>query len=325
MRKLGIVFAAVLVAACGTEPTGDDGMGSGSGSGSGSGDLMPPARGFQLQSPEITIPAGKELTYCWYFKTPNSELMSIKRWVSHMTEGSHHLILFFTPQLAQPEGTVSADKCGVGGSATNIPSWIYAAQNVDADMPLPADDGTGKPLGMDVPAGQPAYVQMHYLNSTDADLKVHVTINAEAHDAGVVATKTAAYVTFNGNINIPAGAMNVKATNTCNISTNQKVWLMSTHAHKQAIHTEVRDGEPSSTNVVFSSDDWEHPGVRAWMTSPFYTFTTGRLTYECTYNNPNDYDIRTGDSAATDEMCMASGYVFPANKATICYNNFTLP
>jgi hypothetical protein len=24
-------------------------------------------------------------------------------------------------------------------------------------------------------------------------------------------------------------------------------------------------------------------------------------------------------------MCMASGYVFPATKATICYNNFIVP
>ncbi len=330
MRKLGLVFAIVL-AACGTEPMGDDdGMGSGSGSGSGSGDdLMPPARGFQLVSPEITINAGQEITYCWYFKTPNTELLSIKHWVSKMTGGSHHMIMFFTPQLGMPEGTVSSSQCGAGGATTNIPSWIYAAQNTDADMALPADDGTGKPLGMDVAPGQAGYIQMHYYNTTDEAIKAHVTINAEAHDAGVTATKTAAYVTFNGSISIPE-AMNgvpgtATATNTCPIPSTSKVWLMSTHAHKQAVHTEVRDGDPSSTNIVFQSNDWEHPGAKAWMTSPFYTFTSGKLTYECEYVNPNTYPIKTGDSAATDEMCMASGYIFPANKATICFNNFIVP
>src|SRR4051794_9736940 len=118
MRKLGLVFATVLVAACGTDPTtgDDDGMGSGSGSGSGSGgELMPPARGFQVQSPEITIMPGQEITYCYYFKTPNTEAFSIKRWVSKMTPGSHHMILFFTPTLGQPEGTVSSSQCGIGG------------------------------------------------------------------------------------------------------------------------------------------------------------------------------------------------------------------
>ena len=216
MRKLGLAFAIVL-AACGTEPMGDDGMGSGSGSGSGSGGLMPPARGFQLVSPEITINAGQEITYCWYFKTPNTEQLSIKRWVSQMTDGSHHMIVFFTPTLGMPEGTVSSSQCGVGGSATNIPSWIYAAQNTMADMALPTDDGTGKPLGMDVAPGKAGYIQMHYFNSTDAAINAHVTINAEAHDAGVTATKTAAYVTFNGNISIPPMTNGVKATNTCSI------------------------------------------------------------------------------------------------------------
>jgi hypothetical protein len=76
---------------------------------------------------------------------------------------------------------------------------------------------------------------------------------------------------------------------------------------------------------VFQSDDWEHPGTKTWMDTPFYSFTSGKLTYECTYSNPNDYEIHTGDSAQTDEMCMATGFIFPADKATICYNSFTLP
>jgi hypothetical protein len=240
-----------------------------------------------------------------------------------MTEGSHHMIIFFTPQLGMPEGTVSSSQCGVGGASTNVPSWIYAAQNVDQDMALPADDGTGNPLGMDVAPGQAGYIQMHYFNTTDEAIKAKVTVNAEAHEAGVTATKTAAYVTFNGNISIPPMSTGIKATNTCTIPTTQKVWLMSTH--KQAVHTEVRNGAVTSTDIVFQSNDWEHPGFKSWMTMPFYTFSTGKLTYECTYDNPTNRTITTGDSAATDEMCMASGYIFPATKATICYNSFIVP
>jgi hypothetical protein len=326
---LGSVALLALLAACGTDPAigdDDDGMGSGSGSGSGSGtpDLEPPARGFQMKSPEITIKAGEEITYCWYFKTPNTEQYTIKRWVSHMTGGSHHMIVFFTSSLSQPEGTVSSSSCGFGGG-TNVGQWIYAAQNEDADLKMPTDDGNGQPVGMDVKPGQVGFIQMHYLNQGEEDIKVHVTLNAEAYDAGVTATKTFAYVTFNGNISIPPMSTGTKATNTCAIPATSKVWLMSTHAHKQAVHTEVRDGMPTSTNVVFASDEWEHPGAKAWMTSPFYTFASGKLTYECTYNNPTNRTITTGDSAQTDEMCMATGYYFPATKATICYNNFIVP
>src|SRR5438034_1333493 len=83
------------------------------------------------------------------------------------------------------------DGCGFGGSgATGVGQWIYAAHNEDADLQLPSDDGAGKPVGMDVTPGQIGFFQMHYLNTSDADITVHVTLNAEAYDAGVQATKT---------------------------------------------------------------------------------------------------------------------------------------
>jgi hypothetical protein len=324
--SLALALMLAAATACGTDPAigGDDTGGGDDGTGSGSnvdpGDPAPPARGFQLKSPEITINPYEEVTYCWYFKTPNTEQYSIKKWTSHMSGGSHHLILFFTNSLSQPEGTVSADNCGFGGVG-NVGQWVYAAQNIDQELALPSDDGTGKPLGMDVKAGQTGFLQLHYYNSGEETLHVHAVINAEAHEANVDATKTFAYVTFNGNIDIPAGAVypqpGTVATNTCDIPSGSKVWLMSTHAHKHAIHTEVRNG----SEVVFESDDWEHPGAKAWMSSPFYSFSTGKLTYECHYNNPDGPRIQTGDSAAKDEMCMASGYIFPATKTTICYNN----
>lgn len=291
--------------------------------------IDPPARGFQVVSPEITIPAGKEITYCYYFKTPNTENLVIKRWVSKMSPGSHHMIMFTTPTEVKPAGTISDAECGVAGaSAQNIPSWIFAAQTVDSELALPTNDGTGKPLGQEIKAGSPAYIQMHYLNSTDADIKVHVTINAEAYDAGAPYTPTAPYITFNNNISIPPGAVGDVETQTCNTPPGTKFWLLSTHAHKQAVKTEIKNGMPTSTDVAFSSTDWEHPGTKAFMQTPFYTFTGDKLTYACTYNNTGSnaaYTVVTGDSAQTEEMCMATGYYFPAPKPRICFNGFLIP
>jgi len=61
-----------------------------------------------------------------------------------------------------------------------------------------------------------------------------------------------------------------------------------------------------------------------WMASPFYTFSTNQLTYECTYNNTGPNAATTvvdGPSAVTNEMCMATGYYFPATKPLLCLNN----
>jgi hypothetical protein len=321
MRAGYAFLLAALLGACGSDQTGDDDGGDGTMMPD-AGGIAPPARGFQLQSPEIDIQAGQEITYCWYFRTPNTASMAIGRWKSSMTPGSHHMIMFTSNSDIKPVGTVSAADCGtLGGGVGNFPVWTYAAQMPEADLQLPLDDGAGKPLAIDIAANQAGFFQMHYLNAGDTPIKVRVTLNAEALAEGATYTKTAAYVTFNGNISIPPMTNNHTQSMSCNVPATSKFWLMSTHAHKQAVHTAVKD----STSMVFESADWEHPGARAWeKATPFYQFTSGKLTYECTWNNPTTRTIQDGDSAQYDEMCMASGYFFPATRPVFCYNNITL-
>ena len=239
-----------------------------------------------------------------------------------MTPGSHHMILFLTGTAQQPDGTMTEANCGLGGGAQNLPIWTYAAQATPFETDLPADDGTGKPVGMEVPANQAAYVQMHYLNTTDAPLMAHVHLQAFAYPQGTAFTKTAAYVTYNESLTIPAHAVNLLQTMTCNVDPTAKFWTISTHSHKQSVATDVKDG----TSTVFSSTDWEHPGAAAWNPG-FYSFASGKLTYECTYTNDGDNannQIVSGNSAATNEMCMAVGYYFPATTPHICLNNFVV-
>ncbi|MBA3460531.1 MAG: hypothetical protein H0T46_11250 [Deltaproteobacteria bacterium] len=328
-NSLAFGFLAIGLLACTSSGGGGGGGDDTQEPDAGVTDPPPPARGFQIKTPEITIMPGQEITYCYYLKTPNTEDMVVKKWSSVMTPGSHHMILFTTGSLGMPEGTVSASQCGIGGaSAQSLPAWIYAASQEVAELALPADDGAGKPLGQVITAGKPAYVQMHYVNPSDDPLKVRVTINAEAFEATAAYTPTAPYITFNGSIMIPMNAVGHVETQTCTTPANTRFWQMSTHAHKQAVKTEVKSGPASSTTTVFSSTDWEHPGSQFWMTpTTFHAFDQNKLTFSCTYNNTGlnaGRVIKTGDSAQSDEMCMATGYYFPATSSKICYNGFTL-
>jgi hypothetical protein len=319
MRAFAVVASLAVFGACGSSSGagGDDG---------GDPDASVSARGFEVTTPDVTIHAHEEITYCYYFKTSNTEALSIKKWASTWTAGSHHVILYFTSSLSKPEGTMDPDSCGFGSTGiNNLPSWIYSAQSSPSELVLPADDGNGTPVGMDVPAGQSAMLEVHYNNTGDDDVISHATVNAEAYDAGVAITKTFAYVTYLAGFTVPGetGGSGYAVTNTCPIPSSSKVWLMSTHAHKHAIHTEVRNGDDTSTDIVFSSDDWEHPGAKR-MDNPFYQFATGQLTNECIYDNHTGIEVTEGSSAKTNEMCMASGYTFPATKATFCVNGYAL-
>lgn len=317
---LALVFVLAACGGGGTTPPGGDDVQPGDGSD------QPPGRGFVITSIDVQIAPGQEITRCFFFRTPNTEPLVIKKWSSEMAPGSHHMIVFTTGDTdAGPPGTLSDSDCGgfapVGGTET--PSWTYAAQTPTAELTLPADDGEGKPLGQEIPANTAGYIQMHYLNATDAPLSAHVKLVAEAYDAGTVYTKTSPFVTYDGNISIGAHEVGHVETTSCNTPAGVKFWLMSTHAHKQAVHTEVRDG----ATVMVSSDDWEHPTVATFNNTPFFTFTTNSLTWSCTYDNTGDNANRTitaGNSAATDEMCMASGYFFPADRSRFCFNSIPL-
>jgi hypothetical protein len=255
---------------------------------------------------------GQEVTYCYYFHTPNTATVAVNKWVSQLALGSHHMIMFLNPGGSQPaDGTIDQN-CGLGsGSAGNLPVWTYATQTQNQEEDLPADDGTGKPLAQNIAPNSAGYFQMHYLNATPNMLTAQVDLKAYALPAGTAYTQTEAYVTYNNDISIGPGATNVVATASCPLPTGVKFWTMSTHSHKQSIATTVLDGNTS----IFSSTDWEHPGAQTWATSPFYTFTATQLTWKCTYDNTGSNagsTVVAGPSAQTNEMCMATGYFFPA-------------
>ncbi|CAN5425982.1 hypothetical protein BH11MYX1_BH11MYX1_24370 [soil metagenome] len=311
--RFSILFLASALAITGCKKddpfnTVVDGPGSGSGSGS----------TFTVRSSDITLLPGEETTKCFYFHTPNTSAVAVKKWTSHMAPGSHHMIMYFASGgSSKPDGTVDED-CGLGGNS--IPVWVYAAQTEDQELALPSDDGTGMPLAQNIPAGQAAYFQMHYINLSDAPETVHVELNAFALAEGVAYTPTAAYITYHQGITIGPDQVGAVATGNCAAPAGVKFWTMSSHAHKQAVHTQINDG----SDIVFQSDDWEHPGAKSWDAPPFYTFTNPKLTFSCTYNNNNANDlnhlttIHTGQSALTDEMCMATGYIFPATQFKGC-------
>ena len=154
-------------------------------------------------------------------------------------------------------------------------------------------------------------LQLHYLNASDAPITAHIDLKAYALPAGTAYTQTDAFVTYNQDIKIPPGAVGKTFTGACTLPAGAKFWTMSTHSHKQSVNTSVSDGAAA----VFTSTDWEHPGAKNWMATPFYAFTANKLTWQCTYNNTGDNagrEVDSGQSASTDEMCMATGYFFPS-------------
>jgi hypothetical protein len=311
--SLGLSFVSVLAVACSHHGTAAPDA------------PAPPA--FEVISKDVTLQPGEQITYCYYAHTSNTTTTLVNKWVSDMTPGSHHAIMFTGGTTQQPDGTLDpSGNCGFGqGNGLNQPVWTFATQTPHQELDLPSDDGTGKPLAQQIQPNTPIQFQLHYLNSTDQPLQAHIDLKAYALPDNTPFTQTDAYVTYNNDISVGPGATDVNVTASCPLPQNVTFWSMSTHSHKQSIATVVSDGSTG----IFTSTDWEHPGAQYWNTSPFYAFTAPQLTWTCTYNNnaPPPYcnqggpagscsngnaTVVSGPSAVTNEMCMAAGYYFPS-------------
>src|SRR4051812_7909189 len=163
----------------------------------------PSTLAFTVTSTDLTLQPGEETTKCFYTHTPNTEEVEINKWVSDMTPGSHHMIVFSSLDGMQaPDGTI--DDC----SGAGLPLPVYASQIPHEELVFPTDDGFGKPLAQFVELNTALYFQMHYLNTTDDPIQVHVNLSAYSLPVGTEVTRTDLFATYNNDIAIPPGATN---------------------------------------------------------------------------------------------------------------------
>lgn len=321
---LGTAVAGSLVgglAGCGgsamKDPGGPGDGGTADGPPTGDGGLVPPKNGFQIQSPVIELAAGADLTYCYYFHTSNTTDLSIQKWESQMTSAGRYAVVFFTTNDLQTPGTLTTQSCDYYAYNAN-PVWTYSTGRASDSFTLPSDDGNGAPVGQPVSATQSGFLQIHLVNPTNAPTHEHVEINAIAYPDNVSPTPAGTFVTYSTQINLAAGTEAVPATGSyggkCAVPSTFKFFYMTSHTNQQGTETSISDG---TTTLFDEKPSFEKP------ISPFYSFTSGKFSYQCMYGNPNNRPIHSGDDAATNEVCRAIGYYFPSpgGTGTFCVDN----
>jgi len=276
----------------------------------------PPSAGLQIASPQFTLQPGTEVFKCWYTSLPAEADIATTKFHSFMSAGSHHFIVYTTTTAAAPDGTFA--DCGDGriggGTAADPPVWLYASQDPEGELDMPG--GVAMPLK----AHQPLIFNMHYLNATPAPIVVQVWLNLD-YATGTY-QKAGAYVTFNTQISIPPGGSQM-VSGDCDVPADAQFFVMSTHSHKHTVDAlAARSQSGQVGEVLVKTTDWEHAAVKRWDQTPFLTFAPGeKLHYECSYQNDSTQRVTVGNSAQTNEMCMAVGYYFPATNGSFCLNS----
>jgi hypothetical protein len=270
-------------------------------------DIAPPAPadGFQIVSPaSITLTPGAEQFWCYTKNIPGTGEVDVGGFQSWMTKGaSHHFITFHNTG-------------GVDGQLVSCPlgsgDWVYATSR------------SGMIIGMDLPqnvglpfqAGSSLIMNMHLINTGIDVVKPVVKLNVMYAKNVMYKAGSVFSLAANAQIRVPPnGTQTVRGS--CTAPAGSKFFLWTTHSHKFTTEDNIDYVSGGKTTNIVHTTDWENPGTHVWGAPDFLTVKAGdSFNYSCTYRNTLAQTLTFGETANSNEMCLAIGYYFPASTAS---------
>jgi len=304
MRKLALTL---LLCACTANPNdngGADGGGGGAdGGGGGGGDaglgqdaaIGPDDLVFEMTP--FPVGAGEEVFRCQNFANPVGTDIEVQEWESHMTAGSHHLLVFYQ---ANAQNT-AVESC----SGLEFKSGPYGSQTPDAKIRYP--DG----VAAVVSKSNGLRFASHYLNASPNPIMAQVKVIARRATPGSVQNRAGVFFFNNVAIYVPKAPNpqsppNYPISKTCTIPRDVNFLFATGHMHKFAKNLTAK----LNGNVIYSTDSWDNSPFVQFM--PVLQLKQGQqIEFTCTYQNTTNGILTFGDSAETNEMCIFDGQFYP--------------
>lgn len=285
--------------------------------------------GMHLETPTLTVDPGETGFFCYYFHSSNVTPIAARRIASRFGPGIVDIVWYHTydsttgdPADRQPPGTLSTTDCGFLGGGATTARWVYSAHRPIDDVTLPADDGAGTPLGLEIDAGQPGFVQIYVSNGGAVPLSTALQLDAEALPEAAPYVPTAGYFTYNALFSVPPDGSEHAYTKTCAVPPSTRFWWFSTRTHEHGTEAKLESVVSGTPTTLVVSTDWADPAVATYDPPSFFDFgPTGTLRYTCTFVNSSGAPITPGNDPVADENCVGLGYFFPATGPLACVND----
>jgi hypothetical protein len=207
-----------------------------------------------LQMTPFTVAPGQEVYKCQNFANPVGADFDVRSFASHMTPGSHHMLAFYEPGLAD-------------GPLEDCSGLEFAATPYGSQLP---DDSVTFPPGVAalVKQGTGIRIQSHYLNATLQPINAQVTLTIHLAAPGTITQHAGVAFFVNDKFSIPPGGQPVTSSKTCNIPVPLKLIRASSHMHQHATHF-IATG---SAGTIYETNQWSDPArrcsIRRWTSPP---------------------------------------------------------
>jgi hypothetical protein len=307
MRALATATALAMAAmACGgadggLDPASGGAGGASTGAGNGpattSGGPASTGSGGHVDSVTLTmdpfvVHAGEEVYKCQNFANPFDGDAEIAVFESHMTPGSHHMLLFHGDEY-------DSDGPLVDCSGLEFALNVFGSQQPDKVMTFPEG------VAALVPASTGFRINSHYLNTTGSDISAEVTVTLHRAAPGTVTDHAGTLWVLQQNIDVPPFSTG-NASKQCGIPQDMKIFGVSSHMHSYGTHFEATlNGQP-----LYATDEWADPPP-AYFDPAIEASEDDPLTISCDYDNPTSTPLTFGESAASNEMCILTAIFYP--------------
>jgi hypothetical protein len=328
-----LVLAAILVACSGSGAPGNGGSGSSGGGSSGGGssgggssgsgssgasssggsssggggsdsgadpDAGVSADSITFTMGPFTVPAGTEVFKCQTFANPfGGQTTDIKEYDEHMTTGSHHMFLFFSPGAT--DGAI--EDCPSGG--LEFHPYPFGAQTPDATLTYPPT------VGSQIPGTMGFMLNAHFINIETTDYQATMTVTLHVAAPGAVTQYAGVMFMNQAGITVPATDMPSTSTATCNTPYAMNVMGSSSHMHNRSTDFVATTG----SQTLYTTQTWADP-IPGKYDPPIALPANAPITWSCTYVNDTTETLTFGESAETNVMCIYSMQFYPVADPT---------
>jgi hypothetical protein len=306
MNKLLLFVAVCCLGAC-SSPAIDDSL------------LPPPPAGQGVQYRMLTtIPAGKEVEHCQFFKVP-AEGLNVSRSDVRFTTGSHHVLMYLTAydqipthnDRGEPVDTSGVFDCSTGAfDGWTLISMVGGSQNPDSENPVWFPPGVAMPMK----GGAVLLMNAHYINASQATLHPEVRMNY--YTVPKTATQIEGGILFMYNLFIRVDALGGGHSEmSCPLRNDVTLVRAQSHMHRRGVGFGATAHFPDGkSQELYATDTWERVPTQVWPNGQAVP-AGSNIQYFCDYQNAEDRTVWQGPKTS-DEMCVFAAAYYPANAST---------
>ena len=302
------VCALILAGGCQSDP----------GAGDGPDDVL--IGQYSLTWGPVAVAPAQEATQCMWLRLSNDTEIKVHQLHNVLSTSSHHLIVYKDDMDATEQPTPVP--CQPFTGALNTTGKIFPVmitQKHDDELTLP------HAVAYTLAPHQMIKLEMHYLNTTDAQTQATATVDFfAAEPAGI---RDEANILFIGtpDLTLAPNAMTEvheffnPSRASLDLAT-AKFFAITGHTHRLGVDVEVgiADTPTSAVTSVYAPAAflWSEPETTTHKPE-FQVPIAGGFDFTCRYYNTTSGTVRFGESA-NNEMCFFWAYYYPSQGSHLC-------